>query len=119
MSWNDRFYYSALLGNKSGQDFTAAILPWPGNVGSDGHRIYYVIVWSEDWRKKEIELPGAIAKVGMSEVSGLVYRGIGMRTDIGDTRTNVQKRVLYQFNNGLQRESYYSSGIGTPGYLRI
>ena len=79
---------------KAGQDFTAADIDrWHRNVGSTASDIIMLSVWTEDWRKEgKLICLEHIAKVGMSEVSGSVYRG-WMRTDI--------RQILGQmFKNG-------------------
>ena len=92
---------------KAGQDFTAADIDrWHRERGFNGIGYHYVIRLDGRLEKgREINLPGAHCK-GWNELSiGLCYiGGLDENGHPADTRTNAQKRVLYQVIMDLQRE---------------
>lgn len=92
---------------KAGQDFTAADIDrWHRERGFNGIGYHYVIRLDGRLEKgREIDLPGAHCKGWNERSIGLCYiGGLDENGHPADTRTNVQKRVLYQVIMDLQRE---------------
>ena len=92
---------------KAGQDFTAADIDrWHRERGFNGIGYHYVIRLDGRLEKgREIDLPGAHCKGWNERSIGLCYiGGLDENGHPADTRTNAQKRVLYQVIMDLQRE---------------
>ena len=92
---------------KAGQDFTATDIDrWHRERGFNGIGYHYVIRLDGKLEKgRDVALAGAHCKGWNERSIGICY--IGGLDDNGrpaDTRTNAQKRVLYQIIMDLQRE---------------
>ena len=92
---------------KAGQDFTAKDIDrWHRERGFNGIGYHYIIRLNGEIEKgRDISLPGAHC-LGWNERSiGICYiGGLDANGNPADTRTNAQKRVLYQLMMDLQRE---------------
>ncbi|WP_455591745.1 N-acetylmuramoyl-L-alanine amidase [Bacteroides sp.] len=91
---------------KAGQDFTAADIDrWHRERGFDGIGYHYVVRLNGKIEKgRDVALPGAHCPGWNTRSIGICYVG-GLDADgqPADTRTNAQKRVLYQLIQELQR----------------
>lgn len=92
---------------KAGQDFTAADIDrWHRERGFNGIGYHYVIRLDGGLEKgRDISLIGAHCKGWNERSIGICYvGGLNENGQPADTRTNAQKRVLYQVIMDLQRE---------------
>ena len=92
---------------KAGQDFTAADIDrWHRERGFNGIGYHYVIRLDGRLEKgRDISLAGAHCKGWNERSIGICYiGGLDENGHPADTRTNAQKRVLYQVIIDLQRE---------------
>ena len=92
---------------KAGQDFTAADIDrWHRERGFNGIGYHYVIRLDGRLEKgREIDLAGAHCKGWNERSVGICYiGGLDENGHPADTRTNAQKRVLYQVIMDLQRQ---------------
>lgn len=92
---------------KAGQDFTAADIDrWHRERGFNGIGYHYVIRLDGRLEKgRDISLIGAHCKGWNERSIGICYvGGLNENGQPADTRTNAQKRVLYQVIMDLQRE---------------
>ena len=92
---------------KAGQDFTAADIDrWHRERGFNGIGYHYVIRLDGRLEKgREIDLAGAHCKGWNERSVGIRYiGGLDENGHPADTRTNAQKRVLYQVIMDLQRQ---------------
>lgn len=92
---------------KAGQDFTAADIDrWHRERGFNGIGYHYVIRLDGKLEKgRDVALAGAHCKSWNERSIGICYiGGLDENGRPADTRTNAQKRVLYQMIMDLQRE---------------
>lgn len=92
---------------KAGQDFTATDIDrWHRERGFNGIGYHYVIRLDGKLEKgRDVALAGAHCKGWNERSVGICYiGGLDENGRPADTRTNVQKRVLYQIIMDLQRE---------------
>ena len=92
---------------KAGQDFTVADIDhWHRQRGFNGIGYHYVIRLDGKLEKgRDVALAGAHCKGWNERSVGICYiGGLDENGRPADTRTNVQKRVLYQIIMDLQRE---------------
>ena len=92
---------------KAGQDFTAADIDcWHRERGFNGIGYHYVIRLDGKLEKgRDVALAGAHCKGWNERSVGICYiGGLDENGRPADTRTNAQKRVLYQIIIDLQRE---------------
>ena len=92
---------------KTGQDFTAADIDrWHRERGFNGIGYHYVIRLDGKLEKgRDVSLSGAHCKGWNERSIGICYiGGLDENGRLADTRTNAQKRVLYQMIMDLQRE---------------
>lgn len=92
---------------KAGQDFTAADIDrWHRERGFNGIGYHYVIRLDGKLEKgRDVSLTGAHCKGWNERSIGICYiGGLDENGRPADTRTNAQKRVLYQMIMDLQRE---------------
>ena len=92
---------------KAGQDFTAADIDrWHRERGFNGIGYHYVIRLDGRLEKgRDVSLIGAHCKGWNERSIGICYvGGLNENGQPADTRTNAQKRVLYQVIMDLQRE---------------
>ena len=92
---------------KAGQDFTAADIDcWHRERGFNGIGYHYVIRLDGKLEKgRDVALAGAHCKGWNERSVGICYiGGLDENGRPADTRTNAQKRVLYQIIMDLQRE---------------
>ncbi|WP_195408672.1 N-acetylmuramoyl-L-alanine amidase [Bacteroides congonensis] len=92
---------------KAGQDFTATDIDrWHRERGFNGIGYHYVIRLDGKLEKgRDVALPGAHCKGWNEQSIGICYiGGLDENGRPADTRTNAQKRVLYQIIMDLQRE---------------
>lgn len=92
---------------KAGQDFTAAdINCWHRERGFNGIGYHYVIRLDGKLEKgRDVSLAGAHCRGWNERSVGICYiGGLDANGRPADTRTNAQKRVLYQIIMDLQRE---------------
>ena len=92
---------------KAGQDFTAADIDrWHRERGFNGIGYHYVIRLDGKLEKgRDVSLTGAHCKGWNERSVGICYiGGLDANGRPADTRTNAQKRVLYQIIMDLQRE---------------
>ena len=92
---------------KAGQDFTAADIDcWHRERGFNGIGYHYVIRLDGKLEKgRDVALAGAHCKGWNEQSIGICYiGGLDENGRPADTRTNAQKRVLYQIIMDLQRE---------------
>ena len=92
---------------KAGQDFTATDIDrWHRERGFNGIGYHYVIRLDGKLEKgRDVALAGAHCKGWNEQSIGICYiGGLDENGRPADTRTNVQKRVLYQIIMDLQRE---------------
>ena len=92
---------------KAGQDFTAADIDcWHRERGFNGIGYHYVIRLDGKLEKgRDVALAGAHCKGWNERSIGICYiGGLDENGRPADTRTNAQKRVLYQIIMDLQRE---------------
>lgn len=92
---------------KAGQDFTAADIDcWHRERGFNGIGYHYVIRLDGKLEKgRDVSLAGAHCKGWNERSVGICYiGGLDANGRPADTRTNAQKRVLYQIIMDLQRE---------------
>lgn len=92
---------------KAGQDFTAADIDrWHRERGFNGIGYHYVIRLDGKLEKgRDVSLTGAHCKGWNERSIGICYiGGLDANGRPADTRTNAQKRVLYQMIMDLQRE---------------
>ena len=92
---------------KAGQDFTATDIDrWHRDRGFNGIGYHYVIRLDGKLEKgRDVALAGAHCKGWNEQSIGICYiGGLDENGRPADTRTNVQKRVLYQIIMDLQRE---------------
>ena len=92
---------------KVGQDFTAADIDrWHRERGFNGIGYHYVIRLDGKLEKgRDVSLTGAHCKGWNERSIGICYiGGLDENGRPADTRTNAQKRVLYQIIMDLQRE---------------
>ena len=102
-----RFYHSTLFGYESRAGFTAADIDcWHRERGFNGIGYHYVIRLDGKLEKgRDVTLAGAHCKGWNERSVGICYiGGLDENGRPADTRTNVQKRVLYQIIMDLQRE---------------
>ena len=92
---------------KAGQDFTAADIDcWHRERGFNGIGYHYVVRLDGKLEKgRDVSLAGAHCKGWNERSVGICYiGGLDANGRPADTRTNAQKRVLYQIIMDLQRE---------------
>ena len=92
---------------KAGQDFTATDIDrWHRERGFNGIGYHYVICLDGKLEKgRDVALAGAHCKGWNEQSIGICYiGGLDENGRPADTRTNAQKRVLYQIIMDLQRE---------------
>ena len=92
---------------KAGQDFTAADIDcWHRERGFNGIGYHYVIRLDGKLEKgRDVSLAGAHCRGWNERSVGICYiGGLDENGRPADTRTNAQKRVLYQIIMDLQRE---------------
>ena len=92
---------------KAGQDFTAADIDcWHRERGFNGIGYHYVVRLDGKLEKgRDVSLAGAHCKGWNGRSVGICYiGGLDANGRPADTRTNAQKRVLYQIIMDLQRE---------------
>ena len=92
---------------KAGQDFTATDIDrWHRERGFNGIGYHYVIRLDGKLEKgRDVALAGAHCKGWNEQSIGICYiGGLDENGRPADTRTNAQKRVLYQIIMDLQRE---------------
>ena len=92
---------------KAGQDFTAADIDcWHRERGFNGSGYHYVVRLDGKLEKgRDVSLAGAHCKGWNERSVGICYiGGLDANGRPADTRTNAQKRVLYQIIMDLQRE---------------
>ena len=92
---------------KAGQDFTATDIDrWHRERGFNGIGYHYVICLDGKLEKgRDVALAGAHCKGWNERSIGICYiGGLDENGRPADTRTNAQKRVLYQIIMDLQRE---------------
>ena len=92
---------------KAGQDFTATDIDrWHRERGFNGIGYHYVIRLDGKLEKgRDVALPGAHCKGWNEQSIAICYiGGLDGNGRPADTRTNAQKRVLYQIIMDLQRE---------------
>ena len=92
---------------KAGQDFTAADIDcWHRERGFNGIGYHYVVRLDGKLEKgRDVSLAGAHCKGWNKRSIGICYiGGLDENGRPADTRTNAQKRVLYQIIMDLQRE---------------
>ena len=92
---------------KAGQDFTATDIDrWHRERGFNGIGYHYVIRLDGKLEKgRDVALAGAHCKGWNEQSIGICYiGGLDENGRPADTRTNAQKRVLYQIIIDLQRE---------------
>ena len=92
---------------KAGQDFTAADIDcWHRERGFNGIGYHYVVRLDGKLEKgRDVSLAGAHCKGWNERSVGICYiGGLDANGRPADTRTNAQKRVLYQIIIDLQRE---------------
>ena len=92
---------------KAGQDFTAADIDcWHRERGFNGIGYHYVVRLGGKLEKgRDVSLAGAHCKGWNERSVGICYiGGLDANGRPADTRTNAQKRVLYQIIMDLQRE---------------
>ena len=92
---------------KAGQDFTAADIDcWHRERGFNGIGYHYVIRLDGKLEKgRDVSLAGAHCRGWNERSVGICYiGGLDANGRPADTRTNAQKRVLYQIIMDLQRE---------------
>ena len=92
---------------KAGQDFTATDIDrWHRERGFNGIGYHYVICLDGKLEKgRDVALVGAHCKGWNERSIGICYiGGLDENGRPADTRTNAQKRVLYQIMMDLQRE---------------
>lgn len=92
---------------KVGQDFTAANVDrWHRERGFNGIGYHYIIRLDGKIEKgRDVSLPGAHCKGWNERSIGICYiGGVDKNGHPMDTRTNAQKRVLYQLIMDLQKE---------------
>ena len=92
---------------KAGQDFTAADIDcWHRERGFNGIGYHYVVRLDGKLEKgRDVSLAGAHCRGWNERSVGICYiGGLDANGRPADTRTNAQKRVLYQIIMDLQRE---------------
>ena len=103
-----RFYHSIIVRlRKAGQDFTATDIDrWHRERGFNGIGYHYVIRLDGKLEKgRDVALSGAHCKGWNEQSIAICYiGGLDENGRPADTRTNAQKRVLYQIIIDLQWE---------------
>ena len=104
---------------KAGQDFTAADIDcWHRERGFNGIGYHYVIRLDGKLEKgRDVSLAGAHCRGWNERSVGICYiGGLDENGRPADTRTNAQKRVLYQIIMDLQRQ-YTSPDLNGDGVI--